>query len=146
MNTVTTLEKENSIRGLPEETRLEELAIKSSIIPNIVTYATGAVIEILICESIPWGVDLFDNMPRRLSLTKLWNLSEDGLELNKTQAEYVIKNENPIGGLSEINTETTEGRLLMAALSVITTESRKDKTPYQVLRYLNRLQKVMFKK
>lgn len=35
--------------------------------------------------------------------------------------------------LNEINTSTKEGRLLMSALAVITTECRTSKTPYEVL-------------
>lgn len=38
--------------------------------------------------------------------------------------------------ISEINTGTLEGRLLIAALSVITTESRRNETPDQVLKYV----------
>ena len=34
----------------------------------------------------------------------------------------------------DINTEILEGRLLLAALAIITTESRTDKTPDQVMK------------
>jgi hypothetical protein len=35
--------------------------------------------------------------------------------------------------LNKINTKTEEGKLLIAALSVITTECRRDVTPFKVL-------------
>ena len=41
--------------------------------------------------------------------------------------------------LEQINTETEEGKMLMAALAKITTESQTDKTPYEVLEQLNKL-------
>ena len=47
--------------------------------------------------------------------------------------------------LSEINTDTKEGRYLIAALAVITTESQKDKTPEEVLEKLYVLQVEIFK-
>jgi hypothetical protein len=42
--------------------------------------------------------------------------------------------------LNHIDTTTKEGKYLLAALSVITTECRRDKTPFQVLRELTALQ------
>jgi len=44
-----------------------------------------------------------------------------------------------ITDLNNIDTSTKEGRLLMAALAKITTESQTDKTPNQVLAQLNKL-------
>lgn len=44
-----------------------------------------------------------------------------------------------IPDLENINTSTKEGRLLMAALTKITTESQTDKTPYEVLEQLDEL-------
>tara|TARA_R110002012_G_scaffold94275_1_gene228318 strand:+ start:1388 stop:1543 length:156 start_codon:yes stop_codon:yes gene_type:complete len=45
--------------------------------------------------------------------------------------------------LEQINTETEEGKMLMAALAKITTESQTDKTPYEVLEQLNKLKDKM---
>jgi hypothetical protein len=41
--------------------------------------------------------------------------------------------------LNEINNQSEEGRLLLAAIAKITTESQTDKTPDQVLNQLNDL-------
>ncbi len=41
--------------------------------------------------------------------------------------------------LNDINTETEEGKMLLAALAKITTESQTDKTPDQVIGQLNKL-------
>ena len=43
--------------------------------------------------------------------------------------------------LNNINIETPEGKLLIAAIAKITTESQKDKTPDEVLDQLNKLAK-----
>ena len=48
-----------------------------------------------------------------------------------------------ITNLKQINTETEEGKMLMAALAKITTESQTDKTPYEVLEQLNGLKDKM---
>lgn len=45
--------------------------------------------------------------------------------------------------ITEINTETEEGKMLMAALAKITTESQTDKTPYEVLEQLTKLKDKM---
>ena len=45
--------------------------------------------------------------------------------------------------VTDINTDTEEGKLLVAALSKITTESQTDKTPNQVIDQLNRLKDKM---
>ena len=47
--------------------------------------------------------------------------------------------------INEINTDIPEGKLLLASMAKITTESQTDKTPNQVLRQLNKLSKKMFK-
>jgi len=47
--------------------------------------------------------------------------------------------------INEINTDITEGKLLLAAIAKITTESQTNKTPNQVLSQLNKLSKKMFK-
>ena len=49
-----------------------------------------------------------------------------------------------IKDLNQINTTTTEGRYLMAALAKITTESQRDKTPYEVLDQLEALSQEMY--
>ncbi len=49
-----------------------------------------------------------------------------------------------IQDLNEINYQINEGRLLMAALAVITTECRTNKTPYEVINELNQLADEMF--
>ena len=45
--------------------------------------------------------------------------------------------------LNDINTETEEGKMLMAALAKITTESQTDKTPYKVLEQITKLKDEM---
>lgn len=49
-----------------------------------------------------------------------------------------------IRNLSGINTNCADGRLLMAALAKITTESQADKTPDEVLEQCNELSVKMF--
>ncbi|CAB5218603.1 hypothetical protein UFOVP213_36 [uncultured Caudovirales phage] len=46
--------------------------------------------------------------------------------------------------LNEINYSINEGRLLMAALAIITTECRTNKTPNEVINELNQLADEMF--
>ena len=46
--------------------------------------------------------------------------------------------------LNEINYQNNEGRLLMAALAIITTELRTDKTPDEVISELNQRADDMF--
>lgn len=47
--------------------------------------------------------------------------------------------------LSEVNTNSAEGRLFMAALAKLTTESQTDKTPDEVLGQCTELAKDMYK-
>ena len=49
-----------------------------------------------------------------------------------------------ITDLKQIDTSIVEGKLLMAALAKITTESQTDKTPYEVLKQLHDLSDFMF--
>jgi len=51
-----------------------------------------------------------------------------------------------ITDVSEINTSTIEGRLLLAALATITTLSHTSNTPEEVIAALNNLSKAMFSK
>ncbi len=44
-----------------------------------------------------------------------------------------------ITDLNKINTKSEEGRLLLAAIAKITTESQRDKTPDEVIEQLNKL-------
>lgn len=46
--------------------------------------------------------------------------------------------------IMDINIETPEGQMLLAALAKITTESQTDKTPMEVLRQLDDLRDHMF--
>mgnify|MGYP001129284982 CR=1 FL=1 len=46
--------------------------------------------------------------------------------------------------LNDINTETEEGKMLIAALAKITTESQTDKTPYEVLEQITKLKDEIF--
>lgn len=46
--------------------------------------------------------------------------------------------------LNAINIKTEEGKMLLAAIAKITTESQTNKTPNQVIRQLNKLKKHMF--
>lgn len=50
-----------------------------------------------------------------------------------------------ITDLNQINYQTHEGRLLMAALAIITSESRTSKTPHDVILELNNLSEHMFR-
>jgi len=50
-----------------------------------------------------------------------------------------------IQDLNEINYSINEGRLLMAALAIITTECRTNKTPDEVIKELNKLSEHMFR-
>jgi hypothetical protein len=50
-----------------------------------------------------------------------------------------------IQDLNEINYSINEGRLLMAALAIITTELRTNKTPDEVIEELNKLSEHMFR-
>lgn len=50
-----------------------------------------------------------------------------------------------IQDLNQISYYSHEGRLLMAALAMITTECRTNKTPYEVIEELNELSKHMFR-
>lgn len=50
-----------------------------------------------------------------------------------------------IKNLSDINTNCVEGRLLMAALAKLTTESQKDKTPDEVIQQCAALATDMYK-
>ena len=45
--------------------------------------------------------------------------------------------------LEQINTKTEEGKMLLAALAKITTESETDKTAYEVIEQLNKLKDKM---
>jgi len=47
--------------------------------------------------------------------------------------------------IDDINTDIEDGKLLLAAIAKITTESQTDKTPDEVLGQLNILSKQMFK-
>ena len=44
--------------------------------------------------------------------------------------------------INKINTSSEEGKLLLAAIAKITTESQRDKTPYEVLEQLDELKKM----
>lgn len=44
-----------------------------------------------------------------------------------------------INDINLINTSTSEGKLLLAAVAKITTESQTDKTPYEVMEQLTKL-------
>lgn len=50
-----------------------------------------------------------------------------------------------ITDLNDIDTKLPEGKLLLAALSKITTESQTNKTPYKIIEQLNKLSNEMFK-
>ena len=45
--------------------------------------------------------------------------------------------------LEQINTNIEEGKMLLAAIAKITTESQTDKTPYEVIEQLNKLKELM---
>jgi len=45
--------------------------------------------------------------------------------------------------IREINTKTEEGKMLLAAVAKITTESQTDKTPNEVIEQINKLKNKM---
>ncbi len=49
-----------------------------------------------------------------------------------------------INDLNEMDTSTKEGKLALALLSIITTTSREDKTPDEVIAEANKLIPLMF--
>lgn len=57
--------------------------------------------------------------------------------------EETIKTKNMITKINEINLEAEEGKLLLASIAKLTTESQTDKTPQDVLKQLNKLSKKM---
>ena len=73
-------------------------------------------------------------------------IDKDGNE-SKTIYEAHLLEENVklkkkskfITDLNEIKFDTNEGKLLMAAIAKITTESQTDKTPNEVIEQLNKL-------
>lgn len=50
-----------------------------------------------------------------------------------------------ITSINQINRETPEGQLLLAALAKISTESQTDKTPEEIIEQCNVLKDEMFK-
>lgn len=48
--------------------------------------------------------------------------------------------------ISQINTSTQEGKLLLASIAKITTESQTNKTPDEVLQQVNDLSEKMFER
>lgn len=48
-----------------------------------------------------------------------------------------------ITDIQQINIDIEEGKMLLAAIAKITTESQKDKTPNKVLEQLNKLKNKM---
>jgi len=48
--------------------------------------------------------------------------------------------------VNTINTNTEEGKMLLAAIAKISTESQTTKTPNQIIRQLNKLKNHMFSK
>jgi hypothetical protein len=49
-----------------------------------------------------------------------------------------------LNSISDIDSDTAEGRALLAALAIITTESRTSQTPYEVLADINALSDKMY--
>jgi hypothetical protein len=49
-----------------------------------------------------------------------------------------------INSVIDIDVTKEEGRMLMAALATLTTESRKGETPGEVIEYLNKLKDKMY--
>ena len=49
-----------------------------------------------------------------------------------------------ITDVGEIDPSKEEGKLLMAALAIITTECRTDKTPWEVIEELKKLCEIMY--
>ena len=50
-----------------------------------------------------------------------------------------------ISNVNEINLDIPEGKLLLAAMAKISTESQTDKTPEQILGQVNKLAHTMYK-
>ena len=49
-----------------------------------------------------------------------------------------------INDINDINTDIEEGKLLLASISKLSSESQSSKTPNQILGQLNKLSDVMF--
>lgn len=68
------------------------------------------------------------------------NYKGEWVEFIKNGDKYVLDSEQEdIDEISGIDNSTKEGKLLVAAIAMITTESRTDQTPDQVLEKLNML-------
>lgn len=74
-------------------------------------------------------------------------MRDNGFEVKLNNESWcMIKPETNtlISSISKINTNTKEGKYLMAALAKLTTESQIDKTPDEVLEQCNQLQEKMY--
>lgn len=106
-------------------------------------------------ENANYNLDNLKSVPGLLPLVKeqlnnALTLLEKGYSINDEveplleqygNVEKVPAKEIKISDINQINTDTEEGKLLIAELAKITTESQKDKTPPEVLEQLNELKK-----
>jgi len=84
----TNLEHEKQIRSIKNDVTFYEIGEKGSLIPQVVEdESKGKIVEVLFCESISGGADESNNMPNRLSLTKIKII--DG-EMHSYKSEYVL--------------------------------------------------------
>jgi hypothetical protein len=68
----TTIEQELKDRWMSQSIKLEEIAKKGSLIPQIVVgHNFDDVVEVLFCESMAGGQRQHNNMPLDIQLTKL---------------------------------------------------------------------------
>ncbi len=84
----TDLKKEKELRGIPKEyeVSIEQIAIKSSLLPLLIEDSKNIVKDVIFCESISGGKDTFNNMPKSLNLTRL---TEEHNELNRFTSDYI---------------------------------------------------------
>jgi hypothetical protein len=147
----TNIDNERMIRGLDNDASIDDIAYGSLIPmlfcddnPNIDEVKT---IEVLFCESISGGADYFKDMPKRLSLNKL--KKEDSFEttgeLESFIAEYIqVDSIEYPKSINDINIYGVNGKLLIAALSMLTTQVYTEATPDQVLKKLIELSKKIY--
>lgn len=88
---------------------------------------------------------LFKTIRNEISTENGYNL-ENAIKLTFDKFDiHNIEKNSKLENLNKININSKEGRYLIAALAVITTESQKDKTPEEVLEKLYILQVDIFK-
>ena len=90
----------------------------------------------------PEMLEDYDKLKKRLTEAYSDGITDDdlkGYSFDKDNSDAEL-----LDDLNNINSNTAEGKLLVAAISKITTESQTDKTPNEVIGQLNELSDFMF--